>query len=440
MAMVAPDVATTGTRDARASIESLLKVGYVSPGWPLEAFPNGIVTYVATVAPCLKQRGHSVSILAGHVVGTSAEAGVYNVDHATDQRSLARRALDGLYYRVAPNTASRRRTRRALVTTVRRAVREQNLQLVEMEESFGWAHWVRQSLPVPLCVRLHGPWFQSGQALGLPRDAAFLQRVRDEGRAIQNADAVSAPSHEVLRQVREYYGLSLPDAEVIPNPTPVIPEDQRWRLDACDPRLVLFVGRFDRLKGGDLIIQAFRDVLQQMPDARLLIVGPDDGFIDDQNRAWRLDDYVRSQIPGALESGTIRWLGQRPYSTLAELRRQAMVTVSCSRFETFCLTVLEAMALGCPQVAARVGGIPEVIEEEVHGLLHRPEDAADLARQILVLLRNPTRAASMGRLAAMDCERRFRPEVIVSQTEAFYRQTLARSAAKSASQFSITFE
>ena len=83
------------------------------------------------------------------------------------------------------------------------------------------------------------------------------------------ADVVSAPSRNVLEQVRDFYGLALPDAEVIPGPTRPVPATERWKLEDCDPVQVLFIGRFDRHKGGDLIIEAFGRVLKVVPEARL---------------------------------------------------------------------------------------------------------------------------------------------------------------------------
>ena len=64
-----------------------------------------------------------------------------------------------------------------------------------------------------------------------------------------------------------------------------------WSLNEADPRLILFVGRFDRHKGGDLIIDAFARVLLEVPDARLWFVGPDRGYIDANGRTWHIEEY-----------------------------------------------------------------------------------------------------------------------------------------------------
>jgi len=81
-------------------------------------------------------------------------------------------------------------------------------------------------------------------------------------------------------------------------------------LNDADPKRILFVGRFDRHKGGDLIIDAFGRVLANVPDARLWFVGPDRGYIDTNGRTWHIEEYLRDRLPGALESKRVEWLDQ----------------------------------------------------------------------------------------------------------------------------------
>ncbi len=119
-------------------------------------------------------------------------------------------------------------------------MKEQHLHIFEREDSFGWAAWLKPISPIPICVRLHGPWFLVGRAMGVPEDVVFHRRVKADGEAIRGADLVLAPSRHVLEETRAYYGLKLERAEVIPNPAPG--SSQRWRLDQADPKLVLFVG------------------------------------------------------------------------------------------------------------------------------------------------------------------------------------------------------
>ena len=261
---------------------------------------------------------------------------------------------------------------------------------------------------------------------GMRQDDAFRRRVFEEGHAIQAADALTAVSSDVLKRVREFYGLALPYAQVIHGTTPAVPASERWQLAGAEPKTVLFVGRFDRHKGGDLVIEAFAHVLREIPDAQLWMVGPDSGIIDCHGRRWTIDEFVRDRLPFALETARIRRFGFQTVSELNRLRRKAMVTVVCSRYETFSSATLEAMTMGCPTVAARVGGILEIVHDQDNGLLHRPEDPVDLAAKILALLNDPARAAQAGRRAADHCETEFHPNVIAGRFAEFFNQVIHR--------------
>ena len=172
--------------------------------------------------------------------------------------------------------------------------------------------------------------------------------MADEGRAIAEADVVTAPSRDVLNRTRAYYGLDLAGRQVIPNPGPPVAPADRWRLEGSDPNLVLFIGRFDRHKGGDLVIEAFSRVLREVPQARLWFVGPDRGFLDEHGRLWGLEEFVRDRMPGAVESGTVTLKGNQPFSSLNECRRMSRVNVICSRYETSSRVLIESMSMGCP--------------------------------------------------------------------------------------------
>jgi glycosyltransferase involved in cell wall biosynthesis len=411
-------------------VDSPLSIGYYAPNWPLGASPNGVLTYISFLSEQLRAMGHQTTILADAVAEGDHDPGVYNLQEVrtTIARNPVNRIMYGVWRKLAAHPANSHLYRRALVTTFHRAIAEHGLDILEMEETFGWARWLRQTSPIPICIRLHGPWFLNGRALGVPEDEGFRRRVEEEGRAIRDADVITAPSRDVLEQTRAFYGLELDDAEVIPVPAPRM--TNHWNLNDADPKRILFVGRFDRHKGGDLIIDAFGRVLAQVPDARLWFVGPDRGYIDANGRTWHIEEYLRDRLPGALELKQVEWLGAQPFSALASLRRKALVSVVCSRYENVPFVVLETIALGCPLVAARVGGIPEVLDGHTNGLLHRASDSEDLAVQIITLLNDPERAAQLGKQAAIDSQQRFSLEFVAERTLNCYGKAIERTRSR----------
>jgi glycosyltransferase involved in cell wall biosynthesis len=162
------------------------------------------------------------------------------------------------------------------------------LDILEIEESFGTGNLVTKKTNVPVVTRLHGPWFLIGPILQAHNAWDFKLRVFNEGEAIRNSQGLTSPSLDVLNKVRQYYGLELSHAQVIPNPVPEVGYDMKWQYSISQKPFILFVGRFDSVKGGDLVLEAFRQIALQNSDLELLFVGPD--RIND--RLWLAENIV----------------------------------------------------------------------------------------------------------------------------------------------------
>jgi glycosyltransferase involved in cell wall biosynthesis len=92
------------------------------------------------------------------------------------------------------------------------------------------------------------------------------------------------------------------------------------------------------------------------------------------------------------------------------------------------LVLLEAMALERPIVATAVGGVPEIIDDGVTGLLVPPDDPEALASQITRVLGDPVLAQRLGQAAGARVRARFHARLLASRLESVYRETLARCA------------
>ena len=283
---------------------SHLSIGYWSPGWPPDVFDNGIVSYVADISTELNKMGHRLTVIAAAVAPSPAAYGnnVYYPQPSEGPPGLGRRLVDAMAYRIAPRWTTRRIHSRIYLKLIERAIAGRGIQVLEMEESFGLSLLAQRAVGVPVCVRLHGPWFLNGTADGAADDRAFRHRVRERAARSRPRMPSLHPLVMCCERTRAYYDLPLDDAEVIyPVTSPVAPSD-RWRRENCNPEQVLFVGRFDRHKGGDIVIEAFGRVLRHFPQAELVFVGRDCGYTDATGRSWSLDGFIRDRLPGALES------------------------------------------------------------------------------------------------------------------------------------------
>lgn len=147
------------------------------------------------------------------------------------------------------------------------------------------------------------------------------------------------------------------------------------------PRL-LFIGLEFRRKGGKQLLEAFRALRTDQPDAELWIVG--------------------AATPQAEAEPGVRWLGRIDRSTtegdamIGRLYREATAFVLPSLFEPFGIVFLEAMAHGLPCIGTTVGGIPEIIENGHTGYVVPPNNVDALFHAVLDLVGDPTRAKAMG--------------------------------------------
>ena len=243
-----------------------------------------------------------------------------------------------------------------------------------------------------------------------------------------HTDHVLAISEAVAQFAIEQQGFPRELVEIMHNPvdlgrfrpgTANSPSAARAGLGlAQDASVVICVARFDPVKGVDILLEAWPEVVSMNPRSTLLLAG--DGPLHDS-----LEEQARAL--GITES--VRFLGYR--SDVESILHAADICVVPSRSEGLSLAAIEAMASGLPVVASRVGGIPEVVEDGTTGLLVEAENPTALAGAINRLLGDTTLrrrfAASASRAAqAYDIE------AYCARLEALY-QRLASHATSSAS-------
>ena len=408
--------------------DTIRRVAFVSPSWPPGSQANGINSYVQYLRSGLAEQGveSKVATYSRSPGGESAHL----ICGELSQGNAASRLATKIGWRWFPRKSARLIPTLEAMLSLRRLEREWPFDILETEESFGIARWIALAVAAPVVVRLHGPWCVVGPARGEPQDAAFLKRVDAEGRAIAKAAAVSSPSRDVLERVRGHYGQPLPNAVVIPNPGPEPNENEMWDGSRASPGLVLFVGRFDRNKGGDIAVNAFAQLADRLPSLRLAMAGPDDGIVDERGRRWSFPEYVTARVP-AQHRGRIEFIGHVHQEALAAWRRRASVVISASRYENFAMTVLEALAQGCPLVCPDAGGLPEMVKHGETGLIYPTGDAAALARCIESLILAPGRAAELGRQGHLNYCVRFLPKQVAKEMADFYKEVCDRTRSSS---------
>ena len=141
-------------------------------------------------------------------------------------------------------------------------------------------------------------------------------------------------------------------------------------------------------------------------------------------RRCRLAGAAEAPAAGGASADPADWelveVSGLPHREVAGLMRGAAFLVSVNSLEGFNTTVPEAMAAGCAVVASRVGGVPDVVQHGVNGLLVEPREPVQLAAAIARLLGEPAAAAALGRAARETIARRHSPDAAVRQLGNIY--------------------
>ena len=193
-----------------------------------------------------------------------------------------------------------------------------------------------------------------------------------------------------------------------------------------EPRL-LFAGVLTRRKNVVGLLNAFAQVRQAVPGARLIMVGPH----PDPDYAQTVQDRVTSLALG----DSVDIVGFVDNDRLRHEIATARAVVLFSREETAPTIIAQAMAAGKPVVASRVGGVPEMVNDGESGFVVESEDETALAERMLTLLNDQDLCLRMGARGHELALARFNPEAVARQTVEAYRialnsQQLDRSFAR----------
>jgi glycosyltransferase involved in cell wall biosynthesis len=173
------------------------------------------------------------------------------------------------------------------------------------------------------------------------------------------------------------------------------------------------VGRLSPEKGQSVLLRALPSVLATFPDAICVVAGEGPARDDLESEARRLGIRERVVFLGFRRDVPV---------VLAALD----LFVQPSLYEGFGLSLLEAMAAELPIVASRVGGIPELIEDGVTGVLVPPDAPAALSEAILRLLRDRDAARRLGEGAARRARERHSLGTMAARVDRVYRDVLER--------------
>jgi glycosyltransferase involved in cell wall biosynthesis len=291
------------------------------------------------------------------------------------------------------------------------ALRRERIDVLHAH-SFGqnaWGSVIGRLTGLPVVIAHEHNWAFRGRALRPVIDRELIARC---------SSAMIVVSQEARHRMIEVERIAPERLVLLPNGIRALPPG-----DGATVRKELGIARDDPVIGTvcilrsekalDVLVRAAALLVTDFPRLRVLIVGdgPERGTLDAQVEQLGLEDHVlltgaRTDVPDVLAA--------------------LDVAVLSSEYEGIPLSLLEFMDAGKPTVATHVGGVPEVIEDGVQGVLVPPRDEAALATAVGGLLRDTDAATEMGGQAQDRCRREFSLDRTVERLEQLYERLYSR--------------
>ncbi|MDP8224402.1 MAG: glycosyltransferase [Candidatus Lernaella stagnicola] len=398
-----------------------MKIGMVSREYP-PFFGGGVGTYVYQMSRAFAEAGHEVHVFTVRTGTDDRHAdppGVTVHREPFEPTEIQHAGFQGSWTAAQAWFQVASLFRGALLEWAA----DHELDVVEFPEweAPGWMLALDWQWTVPMVVNSHTPTWVLQELNGQPPlPGALLEKLQ-----LALADGVCAPCSPMAVRVEAGVALAAP-VTVVHHPF-----FADGVLDEAAPptgRRMLYVGRLERRKGVITLVDAAQRALGEFADAELVLVG---GDTTTRPGGGSMKEYLCERIDARFRS-RIHFVENIPPAELYEYYRAALFCVFPSIFENFPNVCLEAMAAGRTAIVGRDSGMVEMIGEA--GVPVAPEDPDSLATEMIALLGDPERAATLGRRAFDRVRDVFAPEKMAARRVAFYQSIIDQVGARSSLQ------
>jgi len=344
-----------------------MKIALVSP-YDF-AYPGGVTNHISSLERQFTRMGHEVKVIA------PASQAVSTFDDRFIPIGKPRPIpISGSICRI---TISLR-----LASTIKAVLSEEKFDIVHLHEPFMpmLCSAVLRFSDVPNIGTFHACNGRPGYNFGRPVTTIMLNRRMHK---LDGKIAVSKPAMEfAVKHVPGYYNI-IPNGINLDHFSPDVAPIEEF----CDGKQnILFVGRLESRKGVNYLIKAYQRVKQEIPNSRLIVVGPGTRPRKKYEK-WTMRHGLKDVV----------FVGYASYAELPRYYKTADVFCApATSRESFGIVLLEAMAAGKPIVATNIDGYASVVTHGEEGLLVPPKDSRGLAQALISLMSDDTLRQQMG--------------------------------------------
>lgn len=395
-----------------------LNICLISREYPPDTAFGGIATFSRDTAQMLRQRGHKVTVFSQSLSSTYEfdDEGVTVVKVKVPERFNS--------YRVLPPFITAFNT--VIVRQILRHHRRVPFDLIDAPDHLAEGLFASFT-GIPVVTRLHTPYALI-VAMGLNnyRKGLSYRFIKAAERiALRRSRVLYAPCMDLARRSDELFGLPGVPVRIFGYPLDLNVFSPAPVQGASGKR-ILFLGRLEQRKGVVTIAEAFPQVLRACPDATLTMVGGDTPNISGASsaRAWLDEAFKKAGC-----TGSVSFQPPVPLAELPGLLREHDVIWVPSLYDNYPLVCLEAMACGKAVVVSDSGGLPEMVQDNVTGMVFPTGNADALAERTLQLFADAGLRSSIERNARIYTQENCSLDTIYAHTMDMYRFALGHNAA-----------
>lgn len=389
-----------------------MNICLVSREYPSETGWGGIGNYTYQLVHGLSKKGHNV-----HVISQSLDIDkeyrdngvfVHRVSHKSFFPFKGKFREFGLRWEYSQSVYNK-------LTEV---IDKFDIDIVEAPNLSGEGFVYSFHKKTPLVTRLHTNFSEVINFLDWENNLDRRLSRWFEATAILRSDLITCSTKAHAELIAREVGIDLQKIRIIPLGV-CLPELREERREDQNP-VVLFVGRLEKRKGIHILIQAIPHVLKEISNVNFLIIGRDSyiskedvAFFGEKEHSYK--EQLLRMLPESCKNN-VQFLGYISAEELDRYYRLCDLFVAPSLYESFGFIYIEAMSYARPVIGCGVGGVPEVIQDGINGILVPPADVEMLAGTILNLLKDRELARRLGSSARQYVERYFTRDIMVKNT------------------------
>jgi glycogen synthase len=402
-----------------------LVIAYISYEHPASFAGGGIGTYIGQISKLMASRGHRVEVFSGTLSTTPSTW-----------------KIDGYFLNLIP-AVTKEEFRSNLLPVFKERHELVPFEIIESPEYGADALNVKKAFPkIPLTLKLHTPSFLTGELndykrswkdklrfmLGgllrgkISKPYWIYNKNEDPEYELYNlAETSSSPS----KSLAEIAGKKWNNDKIISVlPYPFEISDQLLKIQPItnfDSRFIItFIGKLEKRKGILDLMKAIPPILNTFPDTIFRFIGKASPSPDPN---LDMISYIKNKLKAYENS--LEFMGYQEYNRIPSILEESHICIFPSLWENFPNVCLEAMAAGRVAIGTDNGGMADMINHNINGILIPPNSPKAIYNVVKELITNPHRIISFGNAARTTILENYNGDTIADLTENLYRKTIS---------------